>query len=55
MTYCRAGSLDGADTCWYLGDKEVKSVRYFYQSRRKEMRVLQYDAKGNEIRQMTYF
>ena len=54
MTYKKSGLLDGTDTCWYRGDKEVKSVDYFYHPRSKEMRVWQYDAKGNEIREMYY-
>ena len=53
--YRPTGPMDGADTSWYRSDKIVKSVRYFYQSRRKEMTVWQYDAKGNEIRQMHYW
>jgi hypothetical protein len=54
VVYRMAGPMDGADTCWYRGDKEVKSVRYYYRSRSKLMTVWQYDAKGNEIRQMHY-
>ena len=55
MTYNKSGLLDGADTCWYRGDKEVKFVRYFYKPRRKEMWIRQYDAKGNKIREMYYY
>lgn len=43
-----------ADTCWYRGDKQVKSVHYSFHPRSKLMIVCQYDAKGNRIRQMSY-
>jgi hypothetical protein len=55
VVYRTMGPFVGTDTCWYRGDKEVKSVQYYYRSRHKQMTVWQYDAKGNEIRRMDYF
>lgn len=52
--YRTAGRENMADTSWYQGDKRARSVHYSYQPRSKLMTVWQYDAKGNEIRQINY-
>jgi antitoxin component YwqK of YwqJK toxin-antitoxin module len=52
--YNKEGMLGGADTIWYRGDKEVKTVYYYHQPGLRDMKVLQYDDKGNVIREMNY-
>jgi hypothetical protein len=45
---------DGIDTTWYEGDRIVKWVHYNNKPHNREMCVYQYDAKGNEVRKISY-
>lgn len=42
------------DTSWYMGNKPVKTVYYNNNDHTKKLQVYEYDARGNEIREVTY-
>jgi hypothetical protein len=42
------------DTTWFRGNNKVKSVSYYIKSHLKRLKLYKYDAKGNQIGEITY-